>query len=401
MKSMSFMDQKNMTIGAVIGVFLVLGIITFSKDPLSGFPVITHAYERIDILDDDSNKGYYDPSVEYDANGQTGYMVYSALEQPDPRASLENMQYVHTHLAMTQDQGRTWRFVTRINESLPGTVTSPDFAEAHHLDKLGIDGMWHNEVATLVYDPDDKGKEWKLFWHKYFSANPSDQPNRPRILSHSWIMFKEADSPAHLANADERRLFSTDTAVKSAAYNFQDYLTPTSDVSTFSEPAAFYHDQTLYVALSYFEFPFRHDLLLLASDDHGATWRFVNVPLRQKDARRFDRDYSGFWGVSMAREGERTFLLAPPVHKKRGYQGTFLFEFENIAEGRLKRDENGHLKVIKYLKRSLPGKLNSGQSTYHAANINGGIVFPQVNMDTAPAVAQIYNTHEKIISLEP
>lgn len=369
------------------------------SDAPADYPTVEHSYERINIIGETSNKGNFDPTVEYNSDGTVGYLIYSGLEQPEKDVSFHNIKYIHTHLAKTNNNGKTWQFVKRITESTSDTVESPIFTKVYKL-KNNIQGMWHHEVPTLIHDPDDPGKEWKLFWHKYFSADMPKGTKRPRILSHSWIMLKEAGSPEELANAEEIKLFGTETAVSPAKFNFQNIIGKTSNLSTYSEPASLYYNKKIYVVLSYFGTPFRHELVLISSRDHGKTWEYIGSPLDDKDTKYLNKDYKSFWGVALAEEGEKVFLLAPPIHKKHkkySYQGTFIFEFEDIDSAKLKRDSKGNLIVIKYIKRNLSGNINSGQSDYHKHNTYGGIIFPQADLDSAPAVAQIFNTKEKII----
>jgi len=108
--------------------------------------------------------------MEYNLDGSVGYLICSGLEQPQESISSPHVKYIHTHLAKTTDHGKTWKFIKRVTESTPDTVESPFFAKAHKLGSSAIQGMWHHEVPTLVYDPDDPGREWKVFWHKYFFA---------------------------------------------------------------------------------------------------------------------------------------------------------------------------------------------------------------------------------------
>lgn len=384
---------------AVIIVFLLAVNIVKNRNnnptPVSDYPVVVGPYKRINIIGEISNKGVFDPTVEYNSNGSVGYLVYSGLEQPQENINSFHIKYIHTHLAKSTDNGKTWRFVKRITESIPGSVKSPLFAKIHKFNDDSIEGMWHNEVPTLVYVPEDKGKEWKLFWHKYFSADMPVGKKRPRIFSHSWIMYKEAASPEKLDIAPEIKLFSTNTAVTAARYNFQEFTGGQSNISTYTEPGSLYWNKKLYVALSYFTKGGKsaHKLILVSSSDHK-TWDYIGIVLDKRDAFG---DYINFWGAALAEEDGRIFLLISPIHKRKGYQGTMVFEFEDIDKGKLQRDKNGRIVITKYIKRGLPGKLNSGQSDYHKHNTYGGIIMPQADLDSFPKIGQIFSTKQKIV----
>jgi hypothetical protein len=51
-----------------------------------------------------------------------------------------------------------------------------------------------------------------------------------------------------------------------------------------------------------------HDIILIASDDRGKSWRFVSTLVTRDDARAAGCDY--FDGSSLAEDDGRFFLLA-------------------------------------------------------------------------------------------
>lgn len=393
------MEGKHcLALGVILGIVLVSGCV---KEPLEpSYPIIDKAYERISIIGETSNKGVFDSSVEY-KDSSLGYLVYSGLEQPPEKLQYPNIEFIHTHLAKSTDNGRTWTFVKRLTESISDTVEAPFFAGIFNLDSDTIEGEWHNEVPTLVYVPDDTGKEWKLFWHKYFSRDMPAGEDRPRILSHSWIMMKEASSPEELDEAEEIKLFGTGFS-PGAKYNFESdsgRINPSAVITTYTEPGSLYWNNKLYVVLSYFEGTGEsHRLILISSSDYGRAWDYIGVLLDGEDAQSLDRDYINFWGAALAEEDGRLFLLVPPIveDKVENYRGTFVFEFEDIDQALLKR-ENGALIPYKYFKYSLPRNINSGQADYHKYNTYGGLIMPQADLSAAPKYGQIYSTREGII----
>ena len=108
-------------------------------------------YEEMLIIGETAKNGIFDPSLEYNKTGTTGWMAYSAIEEPG---------LVHTHIAKSVDNGKTWTKITEVNTAYAGTIESPGHKS--------IKGIWRHEVPTLVNDHDDPEKPWKLFWHKYF-----------------------------------------------------------------------------------------------------------------------------------------------------------------------------------------------------------------------------------------
>ncbi len=395
--------NKTIKIIIIVVLVVIVGIVFLNlvrKKKEVDYTIIDHPYERISIIGETSNKGVFDPTVEY-KDPSLGYLVYSGLEHRPENIQYHNIEFIHTHLAKSTDNGKTWTFVKRLTESVSGTVEAPFFAKALNLDSNTIEGEWHNEVPTLVYVPDDVGKEWKLFWHKYFSKDMPAGEERPRIVSHSWIMMKEASAPEELDEAEEIKLFGTSFS-PGAKHNFESEsgrINPSAVITAYTEPGSLYWNNKLYIVLSYFEGSREsHRLILISSSDYGKTWDYLGVLLDGNDAKSLDKDYFNFWGAALAEEEGRLFLLVPPIikSKKESYRGTFVFEFDDIDKALLKR-EDGRLVPHKYFKCSLPRNINSGQADYHKYNTYGGLIMPQVDISTSPINACIFNTKEGII----
>jgi len=383
--------KKLLAVFFFIAILLLSGCVNKPNPmPLGEYPITAGPYERITPIGDNSNKGFFDPSVEY--QGSTGYLIYSGLEQPADLIEYVDISLIHTHLAKSSDAGKSWTFVARINESIPGVVESEKFAKIYKLSSSTIPGMWHHEVASLLFDPDDTGKEWKLFWHKYFSADMPAGQTRPRIYDHSWIAFKEAASPELLAEAEEVLLFATGEAVTPGRFNFDKFTPVQTFNSAYTEPGTLYFNKKIYVALSHF-YDNEHNLILVSSTDHGQTWNFNAIILEKKG--RFP-GLNNFTGAALAEENGRVYLIVSPVIKDKGYQGAYVFEFEDLDNGTLKRDSQGMPQPVKYFKRSLSGDLMYGQSTYHASNTYGGLIMSQADLDSAPAIGQLFSTNENL-----
>jgi len=340
-------------------------------------------YEKIEIINDTSINGAFDLALEY-KNADEGYMVYTSVNYP---------ALLHTHLAKTPDNGKTWTFVKRLTSAYEDVIV-------HNEEEK--EGIFVNEVPTLVYVPDDAGKRWKLYWHRCFSvATPTDEnPNkRQRILDHGWIMMKEANRPENLDDAEEIKLFATSYAVEPALVSFEDYVGEKVPIHSYSEPASLYLDGVMYIALSWFGAS-KDDtfttLFLVASDDYGKTWRYIGESLTRQDGADFGYDY--FTSASLADEGGRVFLLASPIDKGK-HVGTYVFEYEDISTGELVRDGKGKPVVSKVLKPSVPEEIggNSGESDYDKYNAYGGIIMSELNAKELPKAAALYNTKEGLI----
>jgi hypothetical protein len=86
-----------------------------------------------------------------------------------------------------------------------------------------------------------------------------------------------------------------------------------------------------------------------------------------------------FTASSLVTDKGRDFLFAAPIRMRNRegiHDGTYIFEFEDISKGKLKRDFAGKLTVHKYLMPSIESP-NAGESDYDEHNTNGGIVMAQ------------------------
>ena len=369
-------------IAHIILVVMVIGFCGCEAPESQGVHIrenIAHTYEIIRITGETAPNGIYDPSLEYDPTG-TGWMAYSSVEAP---------KYVHTHLAKTTDHGKTWEYVSTINNAVDGTITT---------DKGIIEGVWRHEVPTLVHDQKDPGREWKLFWHKYFTSPPYEAGDR--MFQYGWIAYKYAPEPEG-PWSQEIPLFGAGMFPLGPFETLMDLNDLHKDLREFicySEPGSLVKDDVLYLSLNGHVIKGGTNIgkvFLLASYDHGDTWEYINTLLEPEDAQYFDALF--FSGSSLAEENNRVFLLVTPespADNMMGHNGTCIFEFEDIKKGKLKREEN-KLLVHKYFS---PTVMSGGQSDYDEQNTYGGVVMPQVDTSAFPDVFQLYNTKEKIVS---
>ena len=366
------MNKKIITIGILILLFSL---------SLCGCITQDNQYEKINIIGETAVNGVYDPSIEYDQNG-TGWMTYSPVEAPE---------YAHTHLAKSTDHGKTWSYVQTINQAKNGTIILDN--------ETLLKGVWRHEVSTLVNDPNDSGKEWKVYWHKYFTIPPYELENR--LFQYGWIAYKYAPHPTG-PWSEETLLFGAGIFPLEPYETTIDLSSLHEDLNEFvcySEPGSIVLDDILYLSLNGHVIIDGQNIgktILISSVDHGDTWHYVNTLLEPEDVKEYGGLY--FSGSSLVEEEDRIFLFAcpdNPNHKLKNHLGTCIYEFEDITKGILKRDENEELTIHKYLKTTL---ISGGQSDYDEQNTYGGIIMPQHNYSALPELFQIFNTKEKIIS---
>ncbi len=343
------------------------------------YPFANPPYEALQVTGEpEGRNGIYDPSVEYDADGAVGWLTYSAVDST--RDFIRDL--IGTHLARSTDQGKTWQFVKVLKPIEPAEITT----EAG--EKLS--GNWRDEVPSLVFDPEDHGREWKLFTHHYFWNAEKD-----RMPQYGWISCQTASRPDGEWSAPVA-LFGS-TRFPPDPYRPKIDLNALSpdlkNAITYSEPGALVFDNELYLSLSVIGGGGPQSIILLKSLDHGGTWQFVATLLDAKIAGAMGM--RSFDGSSLVLENGTAYLMASPHGSKAMHEGTFLFEFDDISKGRLKMNGQGIPAVVKAIRPDesfLFSKIGAGQADYDERNIHGGIIFPQANMKDAPRIFQLWNT---------
>jgi len=294
-------------------------------------------YERIQILGEDALYGVFDPSLEYNADGSLGWMLYSSLTGPPKKYTYGrffNPKFIHTHLAQTLDNGKNWIYVTRINTSYEDKLSVKGYL---------LTGVWWHEVPTIVYDPKDSGKEWKMFWHRYF-AIPEPYYRFPapsnhtlmRVYEYMWIAYKYGATPEELSTSKEIVLFGAGPNPHKpyeAKYNLNTFHPSLKDMKAYSEPGSLYANGKIYLSLSAIpkENIKQSRLILLSSGDHGKTWSYSGTLLDHADAIRLG--VKTFTGSSLVEENGRYFLFVSPVDFYGNHMGTFVLEFDDLNNG--------------------------------------------------------------------
>jgi hypothetical protein len=370
---------------SLVAILMVIGFYAcLEKLPKKKAPAPTETadvdLDRMGVVGDEIKHGIYDPSIEYGDDG-VGYMAYSGLEMPK----------IHTHLAKTTDHGKTWTYVKRINLSTESTINDGGKTK---------NGVWRNEVASLVHDPQDKGSEWKLFWHKYFVSPPYKQ--KDRNFAFGWIAHRYASNPEGKWS-EEIPLFGAGQFPRKphkAKSNLSGLHADLKKYIYYSEPGAYRRDGVLYMSLEgsasrtgMGQWKTRR-IFLIASHDHGKTWKYVGPLTGQKDANLLG--YTAFFGSSLFEEGGRQFLMVVPSGSTRkAYKmqdGLCVFEFEDISKAKLKRDTSGNLIVHRRF------EMHSGAGDYHEKNTYGGIVTGHVDPKALPRAFQILETKEGVVT---
>ena len=132
-------------------------------------------------------------------------------------------------------------------------------------------------------------------------------------------------------------------------------------------------------------------IVLLASDDHGTSWRYVATPLSNADAPPLG--YQSFDGSALAEQDGRAYLLVTPNTASLDHDGTLVFEFDDLEAGTLVR-EAGIPVVTAHVpaRPGLPADRRGGQADFHEANSAGGLLQPSLQVEDFPVFFQIFST---------
>ncbi|MEM8542873.1 MAG: hypothetical protein AAGF66_02635 [Cyanobacteria bacterium P01_H01_bin.119] len=340
-------------------------------------------YDKLVIVGEDDRPNLFDPSVEYDAMRNIGWLAYSDIEGDATPVG----PYIHTNLARSLDNGVNWQLSTRANASFDDTLA---------VDGQEYVGVWRYEVPSLVHTP-GASKPWKLFTHRYFST-----PQEDRLFQFGWIAMSEAIDPAGPWTETEAFLGTKMTPFAPFMTRLRtDDIEGTDgaldDIVVFTEPGALFLDDILYLSLSGATAGGVELIFLIASEDFGQSWYYVGELISKADAvslgaERYDAS-------SLVKIEDEVFLLASPMRNGLLHDGTSVFRFRDITHGTLEQSSDGQLVESNHIPvqtQFTMGDRGGGQADYDQGNFPGGVLFPQLTIEDDPQFFQIFQTSQGI-----
>lgn len=366
-----------------LSFFFTLGVYTQQPGPLS-FPGLPNNY-----------RGLMDPSIAVDENG-TALMAHTVIQS----VVVDGKPQYATNVVIERSKSPSCRsWTTTTNGSYLAQEDEAMFPDGKAtLDK----GVWTAETPSIVYDPDDPDKKWKLYVYEYYWNSKDDVARY-----YSFIGMKSAPTPEGpwttkewvlAADPPRRPPMPYAGLVKQAINPLHKDL---ADVWFYSRPSVIYHKGMLFMTLSAFlrgssapDFT-----VLLASTDHGKTWGYRGAPLSAADAEKAGK-FSKYNGATLLLHGDQPYLAAVFGNADVNALGTFLIPFENPAgliQAKVQRDQNGAPVIAKWIKRQSmePSKTGGGHAAY-AEKCDLGIVVSEFS-DIRDSF-QIFKTYKTPVS---
>lgn len=365
----------------VVGVIFVASLLVYL--PYQLLSAVTRAPQPapLQILSQ-ASAGMLDPSLAYDPVRRRVLMAYVAEE-------LDATFRVRLAQASGQDCQR-WLGMEGGFEARRDEILAPDSQTVFRT------GSWRIETPALVYDPDDHGREWKLYAYKYFW--PENPDHKLKIAQHyGMIVYKYATDPDK-GWSSEQWLFSPGVDYPPAPYDqmvllkLNDLHPSLKDIVAYSRPSVVYKDGALVMTLSAFTGAATPDrIIMVISRDHGRSWAYAGTPLRAGESQ----GYPVLAGATLVEQAGKVYLAAVLGDSVRSGQGTFIFGFDDLFRGRLQREAKTDAPVLLKqipLHSAAPGPRGGGFAAYSEACPDGLLTGEQ--SATAPRF-QIFRTYQR------
>jgi len=287
--------------------------------------------------------GIFDPSISYDRKSGKVWMAYTVGEKSK---NLNGGMLLHVRIA------------SALAKNCEGWIQAKGGFEGKTDDILGADaqtvfrsGTWRVETPTLVHDPEDKGREWKLYAYKYFWDN---DPTHALQLARRYgmIVYKYATDPAADNWSTEQWLFAPAYGHLPPPYgqmammHLNDLNESLKNVEVYSRPSVIVRDGMLVMTLSAFTEGTSPDrIIMIVSGDHGKSWKYMGTPLRVLDLKGIE-PYTRLSGASLIEQDGIVYLAVVLGNAQQHGQGTFIFSFDDFTKGHLKRDPKTGVPIV-------------------------------------------------------
>jgi hypothetical protein len=341
----------------VLFVLIHIGRLAFQHDRRQDPGPITFT----DVL---SYSGY-DPAL---AEGPAGrvVMAFSNIQSVTGKSEGLTRSAPGISLAIAEKGCSAWRPLPQKTGLLPmeDAIVAPDGQTTI------ATGVWRYETPALVFDPSDPdpARAWKVYAYKYIWTRDG---NLGATQRYNVIVARYAADPEKEWSTEEWIFGAKDEyppqPYQSMVQAQLNSLDPAlSDIAMYARPSVVEVEGTLIMSLSAFtggNVPER--VVMIASDDHGKTWRYLGTPLTAADAKALG--YVTLSGATLLKKGGRIYLAAVFGDDKVSALGTTVLSFEELGKALLQRDSktNAPLVVNKVPRLSeSPTEMGGGFAAY-------------------------------------
>lgn len=320
--------------------------------------------------------GYADPSVIADpVVANRLWLAYSYLQGKRAKGSwgqTVGVPVVATHLAQSDDGGRSWRLHSMLWDSAlsddPEGKTRPSY--------------FGSETPSLAATRKGGTTTWYSIRLSYFLEPESAY--KPRFAT-GWLMRvakAEGDTPAVLAGAPDTVLGVRTTASGYGANVDLNSLSPElGDCAMWNNPIITVQDARLYLVAECLVFrsktliQSRTRMVVLSTDPGGGpkswSWRYDGIIADETLAQQLGGDQLVSPEIQRAPDGRLLFIVSPQTRKEVYGQGCAVMLLESLAPPKLKRDAAGLPVIIARQTSALDADWRTGACTYSAASATG------------------------------
>ena len=319
-------------------------------------------------------RGYADPSIRKDPESNRLWLAYSW-----PHVTVSNgqrTQGVESHLAYSDNGGKTWQFDKVLWPESPATNQGGN----------NEPGLMAHEVPNLLPVKTSSGTVWYGVREDYFLPT-GGYKSRP-ATSFQLRIFKAA-SPEALTDAPSAVLGSMVTAPGwKASINLASLSPSLSRCEIWNEAALYYENNSLYLSTRCLAFngktpdPSTSDLVVFSTSAQGnpTDWQWKYVGVLAGDAVAKELAASGVTQIELAKSssGQLLAIMTPDDYSTQYHDfihhGCVAVEMSSINPPILARDANGKLKVLATITASDEGPVGSAACTYDPNSSTGIII---------------------------
>lgn len=296
------------------------------------------------------NAGVSDPSIATGPDNKSAYMAFTIITHlEDQKNKLDGRWAPGIHMASTRPPCRVWGDMGDPAPSTQEEIIGPD-----GVTPLDAAGQWWIEHPALIHDPGDPGKEYKLFYYKYYWRGP-EEDSKKLSRRYSMIGYKFSSNPMQRdwVKGGETWLFGArgptatdpfgappDPYGGLVQYHLNDFDPALKDIFFYARPSAVVVGSVIYMTLSAFlqtgDVPDR--VIMISSPDHATTWHYVGTLLHQSDAPKMG-PYTTLGGGSLIQKKDKLYFVAVFGDAKTSGLGSAIIPFEDVSKGLLKKDQ--------------------------------------------------------------